>query len=107
MGRATTPVGAASFGVQRLPSLPKSFLFGYCVALTPVIFRSLYGSVRVDLPSLNRGMFSICDAVTYKSPFDPQLNVSGQSNRLSVITGSIFFDAAFQRTTPLCSRSVR
>ncbi len=63
--------------------------------------------MRVDLPLLNRGMFSICDAVTYKSPFGPQLNVSGQSERLSVITGSIFFDAAFQRTTALCSRSVR
>jgi len=33
-------------------------------------------------------MFSICDAVTYRSPFGPQLNVSGQSKRLSVMTGS-------------------
>jgi len=29
-----------------------------------MIFQSLYGSVRVDLPLLKRGMFSICDAVT-------------------------------------------
>ncbi len=90
-----------------LRALPKSFFFVYCFGLMPVIFQSLYGSVRVDLPLLNRGMFSICDPVTYKSPFGPQLNVSGQSKRLSVMTGSIFFDAAFQRTTPLCSRSVR
>ncbi len=73
----------------------------------PIIFQSLYGLVRVDLPLLKRGMFSIRDAVTYRSPFDPQLNVSGQSKRLSVMTGSIFFDAAFQRTMPFCSRSVR
>ena len=57
---------------------------GYSDFSIPIIFQSLYGSVRIDLPLLNRGMFSICDAVTYKSPFDPQLNVSGQSKRLSV-----------------------
>jgi hypothetical protein len=69
----------------------------------PVTFQSLYGSVRVDLPLLKRVMFSICDAVTYKSPFGPQLNVSGQSKRLSAITGSILFEVAFQRTIALCS----
>jgi hypothetical protein len=31
---------------------------------TPAIFQSLYGSVRVDLPLLKRGMFWICDVVT-------------------------------------------
>jgi hypothetical protein len=52
----------------------------------------LYGSVRVDLPLLTRGMFSICDAVNIQLAVRPQLKVSGQSNRLSVITGSIFFE---------------
>src|SRR4051812_27040886 len=33
-------------------------------------------------------MFSICDAVTYNSAFGPQLKMSGQSKRLSAISGS-------------------
>lgn len=41
--------------------------------LMPMIFPSLYGSVRVDLPLLNRDVL-ICDAITDISPFGPQLN---------------------------------
>jgi hypothetical protein len=42
--------------------------------LMPMIFPTLHRSVRVDLPLLNRGMFSICDAIKDISPFGPRLN---------------------------------
>ena len=50
---------------HRNAQIGKTTLREHCyLRFTPAIFQSLYGSVRVDLPLLKRGMFSICDVVT-------------------------------------------